>query len=247
MFCSLYNSMKQSRNIFRFHSKQTCMSMTRCEGVRVARRFLALFGEQSFIFVQDLNTSFHNIHKIPLTRSGFEIMFLYFIKSARFDARLNESPSNASMWKYTFGCWRQWQEPNLTRPAVFRGENTGSSPNSGWIPSLRNRGCWISFTAFALRWIFEQEWGIYKHIQKKMSWLQGHSTVPKSWKTNAPTVPAWPSLRAAGINIDWCITSQVTNQSLVIYLQTLSIYNFYVHVYLDAQILLFPGLWYGGM
>ena len=37
----------------------------------------------------------------------------------------------------TFGCWRQWQEPNLTGPAVFRGENTTSSPNSGWIPSLR--------------------------------------------------------------------------------------------------------------
>ena len=77
MFCSLYNNMKRSRNIPRFHSKQACMSMTRCEGVRVARWFLALFGEQSFIFVQDLNTSFHNIHKTPLTRSGFEIMFLY--------------------------------------------------------------------------------------------------------------------------------------------------------------------------
>ena len=95
---------------------------------------LGLFGEQSFIFAQYLNTSFHNIQKTPLTRSGFETMFLHCIKSARFDARLHESPSNASILKYTFGCWCQWQEPNLTRPAVFRGENTGSSPNGGWIP-----------------------------------------------------------------------------------------------------------------
>ena len=121
MFCSLYNNMKRSRNIPRFQSKQTSMSMTQCEGVRVARRLLALFGEQSFIFDQDLNTSFHNIQKTPLTRSGFETMFLHCIKSTRFDARLHESPSNASMWKYTFGCWRQWPKPNLTRPAVFRG------------------------------------------------------------------------------------------------------------------------------
>ena len=128
--------MKRSRNIPRFHSKQTMKHACQCEGVRVARRLLALFGEQSFIFVQDLNTSFHNIQKTPLTRSGFETMFLHCIKSARFDARQHESPSNASMWKYTFGCWRQWQEPNLTHPAVFRGENTGSSLNSGWIPSL---------------------------------------------------------------------------------------------------------------
>ena len=71
-----------------------------CEGVRVARRLLALLGEQSFIFVQDLNTSFHNIQKTPLTKSGFEAMFLHCIKSARFDAQLHESPSNASMWKY---------------------------------------------------------------------------------------------------------------------------------------------------
>ena len=60
----------------------------------MARRLLALFGEQSFIFVQDLNTSLHKIQKTPLTRSGFETMFLHCIKSARFDARLHESPSN---------------------------------------------------------------------------------------------------------------------------------------------------------
>ena len=42
----------------------------------------------------------------------------------------NESPSNALDVKYLrifnitflmFGCWRQWQEPNLTRPAVLSG------------------------------------------------------------------------------------------------------------------------------
>ena len=50
--------------------------MTQCEDVRVARQLLALFGEQSFIFVQDLNKNFHNIQKTPLTRSGFKTMFL---------------------------------------------------------------------------------------------------------------------------------------------------------------------------
>ena len=67
----------------------------------MARRLLALFGEQSFIFVQDLNTSFHNIQKTPLTRSGFETMFLHCIKSARFDARLHESPSYIYIWLLT--------------------------------------------------------------------------------------------------------------------------------------------------
>ena len=87
--------MKRRRNIPRFHSKQTCMSMRRRPRGQTA------FGEQSFIFVQDLSTSFHNIQKTPLTRSDFEKMFLHCIKSARFDARLHESPSNKYIWLLT--------------------------------------------------------------------------------------------------------------------------------------------------
>ena len=114
----------------------------------MARRLLALFGEQSFIFVQDLNTSFHNVQKTPLTRSGFETMFLHCIKSARFDARLHETPLKrldvkilCAVFNITFfNIWLMTSvtraQPHGTRPAVFRGENTASSPNSGWIPSL---------------------------------------------------------------------------------------------------------------
>ena len=137
MFCSLYNNMKRSCNIPRFHSKQTCMSMWRRPRGQTA---LGALCWTIFHICSRFEHKLPQYPETPLTRSGFETMFLRCIKSAIFDAQLHESPSNASMWKYTFGCWRQWQEPNPTRPAVFRGENTGSSPNSGWIPSL---GLWL--------------------------------------------------------------------------------------------------------
>ena len=138
MFCSLYNNIKRSRNIPHFHSKQTCMSMWRCPRGQTALGALwwTIFHICSR-FEHKLEFPQYPENTLDKIRLRDNVSSLHKICQIWSDAWLHESPSNASLWKYTFGCWRQWQEPNLARPAVFRGENVGSSTNSGWIPSLR--------------------------------------------------------------------------------------------------------------
>ena len=135
MFGSLCNNMKQSRNILRFHSKQTCMSMWRRPRGQTAlgalwwtifhicSRFehkLPQYPENTLdnIRLRDNVSSLHKICQIWCTTARIAVQRL----DVKFDITF-----------LTFGCWRQWQEPNLTRPGVFR----GGGGEHGLIPEQR--------------------------------------------------------------------------------------------------------------
>ena len=140
MFCSLYNNMKRSRNISRFHSKQTCMSMWRRPHGQTALgalwwtifdiclRFehkLPKYPENTLdkIRLRDNVSSLHKICQIWCT----------VCMKRRQTPRCKNIIRIFNIIFLTFGCWRQWQEPNLTRPAVYSGAE------HGWIPSPSSR------------------------------------------------------------------------------------------------------------
>ena len=74
-----------------FLTKQTCMSMWRRPRCQTA---LGALWWTIFHICSRFEHKLPQYWETPLTRSGFETMFLHCIKSARFDARLHES-----MWK----------------------------------------------------------------------------------------------------------------------------------------------------
>ena len=100
-------------------------------------RLLGAAGERGLIPEQRLDTE-------PIWAGGFLIGRSEQRPTSRaqpsFGGRTWAHPRTAAGYRAYLGRripdWSIWTKTNLTRPAVFRGENVGSSPNSGWIPSL---------------------------------------------------------------------------------------------------------------
>ena len=109
--------------MFLGNSKQTCMSMTQWEGVRVANL--------SYLFKVWTQTSTIS-RKHPWQDQASRQCF--FIAK-----NLPDLMHDCMNRRQTPRCENIHLAADVSdkRPAVFRGENTGSSPNSGWIPSLR--------------------------------------------------------------------------------------------------------------